>query len=127
MPTNQAVHQCFAKHEVDFDFDTGAAGAVSTTTGGIRADGCTVVKTGAGTYTVTVNNIAHVEILGRQVQVHQATGTAFWAGITGITVVNGSTVIAITTYQANAAPVATNLGAAAVISGRVVLRRNKIS
>lgn len=127
MPTSQATHQAFNKHEVDFEFDTVAAGAVSTATGGVRADGCAVVKTGVGTYTVTVTNIPHVEVISRSVQLNQAAGTAFWAGITGIVVTNGSTVISITTYDDNATPAAANLGANGVISGRVVLRRNRIT
>lgn len=128
MPTNQSIHNNFNEFIVHFDFDTVAAGAVSTAAGGVRADGCTVTKTGVGTYTVTVNRVAFYEVLHRQCQLSQSPATAFWASITGVALSadSQSTVISITTWDDNATPAAANLGANGNISGQVVLRRHKI-
>ena len=111
---------------VRFEIDTDGTGAITAT----RGDNVVAAKTGTGTYTVTptagvLRNtgaalLPFAEVLHRQVQLLQATPTAFWATITGVVASTG--VISITTLQANASPAATNVSAVSTIAGYVTFR-----
>lgn len=126
MPAHAGPGSTANEFTVNCEFDTDGTGAVTAT----RGDGMVVAKTGTGTYTVTpvagqlrstgAALLPFTEVISRTVELNQAVGTAFWAGITGIVAATG--VISITTYQANAAPAATNLGAVSTVSVRVTFR-----